>query len=119
MRLHEHLLLLPGLFARHGDLGFFQRRRLRKLQFLRDRRRGRKQAAADQKAEEGSNLCDAAAVRPGRRRTSVSQPRHHPSSWYNNAINPVRLPTSTGNQAAATGCISSALLRSSVTLDKT
>ena len=39
----------------------------------------------------------------------------YPSSWYNKANSPVRLPTQTGSQAATIGFINSALLRSSVT----
>src|SRR6185436_6521169 len=46
-------------------------------------------------------------------RTSGGHDGHHPSSWYNNTTNPVSPPTNTGSQAAATGCISSALLMSS------
>ena len=45
--------------------------------------------------------------------------RHYPSSWYNNATNPVRPPTSTGIHAAATGDRSSDLLMSSVIFDST
>src|SRR5206468_7408152 len=44
---------------------------------------------------------------------------HYPSSWYSKAKKPVRPPTQTGNHAAAMGCINSALLKSSVTFDKT
>ncbi len=44
---------------------------------------------------------------------------HYPSSWYSKAKKPVRPPTNTGSQAEAIGCINSALLKSSVTLDKT
>jgi hypothetical protein len=122
-RLHEHLLL-PGFVAVDGDLGFRRRRRrLREGQLLRGRGRRhqgrREQAAACQSGKNGSNRCGAPAVRPRRWWTRAIRPRHHPSSWYNNAINPVSPPASTGNQAAATGCISSALLRSSVTFDKT
>src|SRR5690242_1294373 len=45
--------------------------------------------------------------------------RHYPSSWYSKAKKPVRPPTNTGSHAATIGCINSALLRSSVTFDKT
>ena len=82
-------------------------------------RRGREQAAADREAEDGDKGGEAAPARPAHGWTSASWRRHHPSSWYNNAINPVRPPTSTGSQAAATGDISSAVLKSSVTFDKT
>jgi hypothetical protein len=44
---------------------------------------------------------------------------HYPSSWYSKAKKPVRPPTHTGNHAEAMGCINSALLKSSVTFDKT
>ena len=44
---------------------------------------------------------------------------HYPSSWYSKAKKPVRPPTVTGSHAAAIGCINSALLKSSVTFDRT
>ena len=44
---------------------------------------------------------------------------HYPSSWYSKAKKPVRPPTHTGSHAAAIGCINSALLKSSVTFDRT
>ena len=67
-RLHEHLLL-PGLFPLDGDLGFFRRRPLRETQVLRERRRARKHAGADQQREDGDDAGSAAAkVKPGRRR---------------------------------------------------
>ena len=44
---------------------------------------------------------------------------HYPSSWYSKAKKPVRPPTNTGSHAAAIGCINSALLKSSVTFDRT
>ena len=114
-RLHEHLLL-PGLFALDGGLGFLQRRALRERQFLRKRRRAGKRAHAGEQRKDGDDT--GGGLPPACWWTSAT-PRHHPSSWYNNAIKPVRPPTSTGSQAAATGCSSSALLKSSVTLDKT
>ena len=72
-----------------------------------------------------------AAKRARSRRTGVRRPdagrpslaggdnSHYPSSWYSKAKKPVRPPTSTGSHAAAIGCINSALLKSSVTFDKT
>ena len=74
------------------------------------------------RAEPAGDPCQrqhqAAAMQPGAR-TGGGRPGHHPSSWYNRATKPVRPPTSTGSHAAATGCISSALLKSSVTFDNT
>src|SRR6185312_9361975 len=90
----------------------------RKCQLLRERRRTREHASRQQR---GGNKrpADAAAPHVGLRWTSVSRPLHHPSSWYNNAMKPVSPPASTGSQAAAMGYISPALLKSSVTFDKT
>ena len=58
---------------------------------------------------------------PGCRRPSLEggDSGHYPSSWYSKAKKPVRPPTHTGSHAAAIGCINSALLKSSVTFDKT
>ena len=58
---------------------------------------------------------------PERRRPSLEggDNGHYPSSWYSKAKNPERPPTQTGNHAAASGCINSALLKSSVTFDRT
>ena len=58
---------------------------------------------------------------PERRRQSLAggDNSHYPSSWYSKAKKPVRPPTNTGSHAAAIGCINSALLKSSVTFDKT
>ena len=58
---------------------------------------------------------------PERRRPSLAggDNGHYPSSWYNKAKKPVRPPTHTGNHAEAIGCINSALLKSSVTFDRT
>src|SRR4029453_11966766 len=58
---------------------------------------------------------------PERRRPQLAggDNGHYPSSWYNKAKKPVRPPTQTGNHAAAIGCINSALLKSSVTFDRT
>jgi hypothetical protein len=58
---------------------------------------------------------------PERRRPQLAggDNGHYPSSWYNKAKKPVRPPTQTGNHAAAMGCINSALLKSSVTFDRT
>ena len=50
---------------------------------------------------------------------SADRRGHYPSSWYRSTTKPVRPPASTGNHAAAAGCSSSALLKSSVTLDMT
>src|SRR5262249_40212105 len=103
--LNEHLLL-PGLFAFNGNRGFFRRRRTRrKCQFLCGHGARPKKSAAGGRAKDGNNV--GAAAR-GRRRggASANDPRHQPSSWYSNAMNPVTPPTSTGNHAAATGCIS-------------
>src|ERR1700733_11384176 len=62
-----------------------------------------------------------AGAPPERRRSSLAggDYGHYPSSWYNKAKNPVRPPTHTGSHAEAIGCINSALLKSSVTFDKT
>ena len=72
-----------------------------------------------------------AAERPRWRRTGVRRQNtgdlllaggdnsHYPSSWYNKAKKPVRPPTHTGSHAEAIGCINSALLKSSVTFDRT
>ena len=58
---------------------------------------------------------------PERRRPQLAggDNGHYPSSWYSKAKKPVRPPTHTGNHAAAMGCINSALLKSSVTFDRT
>ncbi len=58
---------------------------------------------------------------PERRRPQLAggDNGHYPSSWYSKAKKPVRPPTHTGNHAAAIGCINSALLKSSVTFDRT
>ncbi len=55
----------------------------------------------------------------GRQSLAGGDNGHYPSSWYNKAKKPVRPPTHTGNHAAATGCINSALLKSVVTFCKT
>src|SRR5262249_38086983 len=44
---------------------------------------------------------------------------HYPSSWYKSTTKPVSPPASTGDHAAKAGCSSSALLKSSVTLERT
>ena len=61
---------------------------------------------------------DAAAKR-GQTHLEGGNHGHYPSSWYNKAKKPVRPPTQTGSHADAIGSISSALLKSSVTLDRT
>ena len=58
---------------------------------------------------------------PERRRPALAggDNGHYPSSWYSKAKKPVRPPTHTGSHAEAIGCINSALLKSSVTFDRT
>ena len=51
--------------------------------------------------------------------TSGGRPGHHPSSWCNRTTMPLSALTSTGDHAAATGLIKSALLKSSVTFAST
>ena len=74
--------------------------------------RGGGQATRD----DGARGC---AAERGRQPLEGGDNGHYPSSWYNKAKKPVRPPTHTGSHAAAIGCINSALLKSSVTFDKT
>src|SRR5450830_1672713 len=118
IRLHEHLLLIARLIPLDSDRGFWLRRRGQR-ETLGESRRARNQVATSQHGEDANYRCEATAMRPGHWWTSANRPRHHPSSWYSNAIKPVRPAASTGSHAAAAGCISSALVKSSVTFDKT
>src|SRR5205823_5538623 len=52
-------------------------------------------------------------------RANGNRAGHHPSSWCSKTTKPVRPPIATGNHAAAIGCISSALLKSSVIFEST
>ena len=86
---------------------------------------GEPKGAGQQQAEsDGNRVCATAAhdsSLPQRERSSAEggNHSHYPSSKYNKAKKPVRPPTHTGSHAEAIGCINSALLKSSVTLDKT
>src|SRR5206468_8752528 len=71
--------------------------------------------------EQAGSLAPQGGAPPQGRRQSLAggDNSHYPSSWYSKAKKPVRPPTVTGSHAAAIGCINSALLKSSVTFDKT
>src|SRR5262249_30505499 len=119
VRLDEHLRVGGGMQQRGG----FWRGRpdlLAEVEelLLRGRRsRQRKDRAGKRQRHRGPRPWQA---RPATQvRTGCGRTGHSPSSWYSNATSPVSPPTTTGSQAAAIGCISSALLKSSVTLEKT
>src|SRR6202011_1070464 len=126
--LHEHLAV--GI----GDARRMRRRRTRIVgEALRCGRRCRRklERAREQHAEQQREQrpCrgkapaiaahDHAPRQRGQAHLEGGDDCHYPSSWYSKATKPVRPPTTTGNHAAAIGCINSALLKSSVTFDST
>ena len=126
--LHEHLpVIVDGPWRRLGRARIVgealrgSRRRPAKTDH------GGKRDAAEQGGDGGADGGQAAPMAaqrgapPERRRPQLAggDNGHYPSSWYSKAKKPVRPPTHTGNHAAAIGCINSALLKSSVTFDRT
>ena len=127
-RLHEHLAVVVGRpwrrLGRPRIVGeALRRRRHRQGKLQRARENDPGEQGKHRGANGGQTFSIAAHIGapPERRRPQLAggDNGHYPSSWYNKAKKPVRPPTQTGNHAAAMGCINSALLKSSVTFDRT
>jgi hypothetical protein len=91
---------------------------------LRERVRGEPEGARQQQAKSYGHRAratthDSTLAQREQSSAEGGNHSHYPSSKYNKAKKPVRPPTHTGSHAEAIGCINSALLKSSVTLDKT
>src|SRR5262249_40527214 len=66
----------------------------------------------------GKQQCGADGAAPSQR-TIGGPPGHQPSSWCSSTTKPMNAPTNAGSHAATTGCMSWALLKSSVIFDST
>ena len=118
VRRHQHLRVRVGPLLLQ-DLGRRARRRSprRRAEELRIGRGGVEPAA--ERRHQYSREPGGPHGPPRSRRKPGEDVAHHPSSMNNKARIPVRPPVNTGNHAAATGCINSALLMSSDTFDRT
>ncbi len=127
-RLHEHPAVVVGRPWRRlgrprivGEALRRGRHRQGKLDRARENESAEQRKHRNAKGSHASSIAAHIGAPPERRRPQLAggDNGHYPSSWYNKAKKPVRPPTQTGNHAAAIGCINSALLKSSVTFDRT
>ena len=125
VRAHEHLrvriVLPPSVDVAVGTFGTVRDADARRAVRVELRGRGltRSRSKTHGHGEARDKRHPPAVLRrtsPGR---AADRSGHYPSSWYRSTTKPVSPPASTGNHAAAAGCSSSALLKSSVTLDRT
>src|SRR6187431_220077 len=127
-RLHEHLAVVVGRPWRRlwrprivGEALRRGRRHHGKLQRARETDPGEQGKHGGANGDRAGSIAAHINAPPEPRRPQLAggDNGHYPSSWYNKARKPVRPPTQTGSHAAAMGCINSALLKSSVTFDRT